>query len=389
MAPPISIIDPNIQLGSCWAMNTNFVHNDDYNDEYGYEYDTGNGNNGDYYNDNAHRGGRITLRLERPLSTIQYFGIDHYPYPNDMSSSRSRASSAPRKVRLIGYPPCVDDDIDDKHNDDDDDTNNEVNDDGSHDVTQVFIHKIKSLYHSILKDDDNTKNYVNSKTNNNNSHQKEKKVKERCRLLGFDESKPTNLGTYQYKIDNHHNNDGGTTTPSNKKEREVVTMSQQTFQIRNDRNNNEPVSMMDATVSSFDTNDVSVGVSNDYEYEKEEEEKQQMINDKASSSKASSSGASVCSMPSSSSSSSSSNTVPVGSCAPPDGFYNDDGNGITTTTKQESLATATDDNGSSSSSSNRQSKTKPLIAAVTFVVEDNWGHLDYTCIYRFRLHSGP
>lgn len=72
----------NNQLGSCWAM-------------------TG-------------RNGKVTLRLNHPIS-IQSVTVDHYPglpsaHDYIKESEEEINKSAPRSIRLVGYPPCRDED---------------------------------------------------------------------------------------------------------------------------------------------------------------------------------------------------------------------------------------------------------------------------------------
>eukprot|EP00557_Chaetoceros_sp_GSL56_P006198 CAMPEP_0176495434 /NCGR_PEP_ID=MMETSP0200_2-20121128/10648_1 /TAXON_ID=947934 /ORGANISM="Chaetoceros sp., Strain GSL56" /LENGTH=658 /DNA_ID=CAMNT_0017893299 /DNA_START=63 /DNA_END=2039 /DNA_ORIENTATION=+ len=80
-APVETVLDPNGNLGSCWKM--------------------------------AGRNGRVTFRLKRPV-VVESITIDHYPWlssahnPDDF---RNHVTSAPRFMRVIGYPPCDDDSV--------------------------------------------------------------------------------------------------------------------------------------------------------------------------------------------------------------------------------------------------------------------------------------
>ena len=83
--PPETIMTKNNHLGSCWAMPGS--------------------------------SGKVTLRLKEPRS-IRSVTIDHYPgLPSAHLEQTSNGAntinrSAPRFVRVIGYPPCADEDAD-------------------------------------------------------------------------------------------------------------------------------------------------------------------------------------------------------------------------------------------------------------------------------------
>jgi hypothetical protein len=80
-APVETIMDPNGHLGSCWKM--------------------------------AGRNGRVTFRLARPVM-VESITIDHYPWLSSAHNPEeywNHVASAPRFMRVIGYPPCEEEDV--------------------------------------------------------------------------------------------------------------------------------------------------------------------------------------------------------------------------------------------------------------------------------------
>ncbi len=61
--------------------------------------------------------------------------------------------------------------------------------------------------------------------------------------------------------------------------------------------------------------------------------------------------------------------IPAGSCAPP---------------KEPDDVPSCGGDTSSSDQSERQ-----VVSAVSFIVEENWGNHEYTCLYRVRVHGDP
>lgn len=81
-APVETILDPNVHLGSCWKM--------------------------------VGRNGRVTFRLKRPIRGLESITIDHYPWlpsAHDPEEFWNHVSSAPRFMRVIGYPACEEEDV--------------------------------------------------------------------------------------------------------------------------------------------------------------------------------------------------------------------------------------------------------------------------------------
>lgn len=75
-APVETVMDPNMNLGSCWKM--------------------------------AGRNGRVTFHLDRPM-VIDSITIDHYPWlisAHNSDEYLNHVTSAPRFMRVIGYPSC-------------------------------------------------------------------------------------------------------------------------------------------------------------------------------------------------------------------------------------------------------------------------------------------
>ena len=65
----------------------------------------------------------------------------------------------------------------------------------------------------------------------------------------------------------------------------------------------------------------------------------------------------------------------AGQCAPP---------------KDEDSLPSCGGEDTSSQSTNRSSKQEPIVVkAVSFIIEENWGNADYTCLYRVRVHGDP
>ena len=62
--------------------------------------------------------------------------------------------------------------------------------------------------------------------------------------------------------------------------------------------------------------------------------------------------------------------IPAGSCAPPK--------------EPDDVPSCGGDTSSSSDESERQ-----VVSAVSFIIEENWGNNDYTCLYRVRVHGEP
>jgi hypothetical protein len=75
-------------------------------------------------------------------------------------------------------------------------------------------------------------------------------------------------------------------------------------------------------------------------------------------------------------------SLPVGQCAPPKDVDSvpscgaDTSSTLSTTSKKR--------RGGSSTTSARQ---RQVVEAVSFIIEENWGNRDYTCLYRVRVHG--
>lgn len=205
--PPETIMNKNNHLGSCWAM--------------------------------AGSNGKVTLRLCNPIS-INSVTIDHYPglkTAHDIANDKGDSinSSAPRFVRVVGYPLC----------------------------------------------DDENKNTVD------------------CIKLGFDKSKPINLGSFEYE---RVSNDSQTQYQASR--------SSQTFTLNAGHSTGDSCGSPEPS---------SCGGSYDDGYD---------------------SGGSC------------------GSSYPSCGDEEDDSD-----------------------------IEMPIVSAVSFFIDGNWGNENYTCLYRVRVHS--
>ena len=76
--------------------------------------------------------------------------------------------------------------------------------------------------------------------------------------------------------------------------------------------------------------------------------------------------------------------VAPGQCAPPK-----DENLLPSCGGDDTTTTTTSTTKLSSNGKGGVGDRRSIVKAVSFVVEDNWGNTDYTCLYRVRVHGDP
>ncbi len=234
--PPETIMSKNNHLGSCWAM--------------------------------AGSNGKITLRLRKQMTTIKSVTVDHYPgipSAHQESYADNINQSAPRFIKVIGYPPCADEDRD------------------------------------ALD----------------------------CIKLGFDKMKPLDLGSFEYNpvptIDDPFEDYGNASKPRR---------SSQTFKLR-------PKPGTDVDDMMYDNEDVMHEDDADDDNDDDDNEKGKIKEDGMF-------GGGSCSA-----------TKP--SC----------GSEVIGEDEEES----------------ENIMEALTIASISFIIDENWGNEDFTCIYRIRVHG--
>ena len=233
-------------------------------------------------------GPKYTVRLPHPVY-IDAVTIEHRSFPlprGRLEDGHKGGESAPRWVRVVGFPPCS-------------------TTDGGYDETTAD------------------------------------EQSEECAARGFDFSDPIDLGSFEYQRitvtgreddygggDDEDEEDIGLVVDASKRRRSV-----QTFAVKG--GTWKPTSLLD-------NNDASLGTGEKVEEdapiipEPEEEE-----------------------------------PLPFGQCAPP---------------KDEESEPSC---GGDPSSATTHSAPRQIVEAVTFIVEENWGNSEYTCLYRVRVHGDP
>ena len=257
-------------------------------------------------------GPKYTVRLPHPIY-IDAVSIEHrsFPLPREILESGTvrGGESAPRWVRVVGFPPCPKD------------------------------------------------------------KKKKNDIDEDCGVRGFDVSEPIDLGSFEYHRitvtgreddygspitdddDDEEEEEGGPNDPfSNGRRRRSI----QTFGVKGGQwkptsllGNDETLDInVEKKMEDYDSQEArqcpdgstscdAAALLDDDEEEEEEE------------------------------------SLPVGQCAPP---KDED--------SEPSCGGDSDSDASSSSSKKRQ-----IVEAVSFIIEENWGNSEYTCLYRVRVHG--
>eukprot|EP00984_Skeletonema_dohrnii_P005589 scaffold1970_cov78-Skeletonema_dohrnii-CCMP3373.AAC.3 len=220
-------------------------------------------------------GPKYTVRLPYPIH-IDAVSVEHraFPLPQRVLNDGVRGGeSAPRWVKVVGFPPC---------------------DDGNGNLIEAD--------------------------------------EEECHKLGFDISQPIELGSFEYHPvtvsgrEDDYGGGGAEETSSSDSERRRRSI--QTFTVKG---GNVKASGMeekggDAEILGSDEPGLEV---EDYE-------------------------------------------IPAGSCAPPK--------------EPDDVPSC---GGDTSSSSDQSQIERQVVSAVSFIIEENWGNNDYTCLYRVRVHGEP
>lgn len=211
-------------------------------------------------------GPKYTVRLPYPIH-IDAVSIEHraFPLPQSVLKDGVRGGeSAPRWVKVVGFPPCGDD-----------------ND------------KIEA-------------------------------EEEGCDKLGFDISRPIDLGSFEYhpatvsgREDDYGGGDGDETSDSVSRRRSIQTFTVKGGMVKESGSEEEGG-------DDISTDEPELEVE-DYE-------------------------------------------IPAGSCAPPK--------------EPDDVPSCGGDMSTSSDQSERQ-----IVSAVSFIIEENWGNNEYTCLYRVRVHG--
>jgi len=221
-------------------------------------------------------GPKYTVRLPYPIH-IDAVSVEHraIPLPQRVLNDGVRGGeSAPRWVKVVGFPPC---------------------DDGNG---------------NLIEADD----------------------EEECDKLGFDISQPIELGSFEYHpvtVSGREDDYGGgdvEETSSSDSDSDRRRRSIQTFAVKGGK---VKASGMEETGGDADSLS-----SDEPDFEVEDYE------------------------------------IPAGSCAPPK--------------EPDDVPSCGGDMSSSSDESERQ-----VVSAVSFIIEENWGNNDYTCLYRVRVHGEP
>eukprot|EP00984_Skeletonema_dohrnii_P006379 scaffold2282_cov77-Skeletonema_dohrnii-CCMP3373.AAC.3 len=218
-------------------------------------------------------GPKYTVRLPYPIH-IDAVSVEHraFPLPQRVLTDGVRGGeSAPRWVKVVGFPPC---------------------DDGNGNLIEAD--------------------------------------EEECDKLGFDISQPIELGSFEYhpvtvsgREDDYGGGDVEETSSSDSDRRR---RSIQTFTVKGGK-------VKESDMEEEGSDDDILG-SDEPGLEVEDYE------------------------------------IPAGSCAPPK--------------EPDDVPSCGGDTSSSSDESERQ-----VVSAVSFIIEENWGNNDYTCLYRVRVHGEP
>ncbi|KAL3792818.1 hypothetical protein HJC23_002625 [Cyclotella cryptica] len=248
-------------------------------------------------------GPKYTVRLSQPIY-IDAVSLEHrsFPIPKAAFEGRKKGGeSAPRYVRLVGFPPCSDVD------------------------------------------------------------------NEECKLRGFDITRPIDLGNFEYQrvLISGGNDDYGDiddkSKVSDRTRNGLRRRSIQTFRVKG--GTWEPPSMDDKTLEDVrptrtHETDESQCSFDDLECSANETPKKQVESevDPIAKALATQGGG--------------------GECAP---NYDD----------IDSFPSCGVDNSDSyvSSSSSSENNTRHIVAAVSFIIEENWGNEEYTCLYRLQVHG--
>ena len=216
-------------------------------------------------------GPKYTVRLPYSIH-IDAVSIEHRSFPlpqSALANGVSGGESAPRWVKVVGFPPCKEEDDDDGN-------------------------------HLIEGEDDG------------------------CDKLGFDMNQPIDLGSFEYHpvtVSGREDDYGGGEDSDESSRRSV-----QTFAVKGGKLNSDDVEEDNGSETHSDEPDLEV------EYE-----------------------------------------IPAGSCAPP--------------AEPDEIPSCGGDDTSSSSFSGKSERQ--LVSAVSFIIEENWGNIDYTCLYRVQVHGDP
>ena len=269
-------------------------------------------------------GPKYTVRLPYPIY-IDAVTFEHRSFPllpseqtiNDRTTSSRSGKSAPRWIRVVGFPPCS------RKAHGDEDYGDDEAEDGE------------------------------------------------CAVRGFDIAKPIDLGSYEYqRIDESGDSDGvgeegeGTAdeTLSNVLERR---RSIQTFAVAGGRwkppsllindSSEDNTEIDDEPYDSRDPRQCSEdSPSCDASFEADENDDMELDDE----------------------------SLPVGQCAPPKDVDSVPSCGADMTSSTVSETTKKFRGGGKTSAQARK-----LVEAVSFIIEENWGNREYTCLYRIRVHG--
>lgn len=217
-------------------------------------------------------GPKYTVRLGYPIH-IDAVSIEHrsFPLPQSALAGGMRGGeSAPRWIKVVGFPPCKE---------------GVGDDDGNH----------------LMEGEDDG-----------------------CDKLGFDMNQPIDLGSFEYLpvTVSGREDDYGKREEGDESSRRSV----QTFVVKGGK------------LNGLDSDDVE----EDNESETHSDEPDLEVDYE----------------------------IPAGSCTPPK--------------EPDEIPSCGGDTSSSSDKSERQ-----IVSAVSFIIEENWGNSDYTCLYRVQVHGDP
>ncbi len=264
-------------------------------------------------------GPKYTVRLPYPIY-IDAVTFEHRSFPLPKQNSRG-GESAPRWMRVVGFPPCSTKGRDDDYEDDDIDDDNE------------------------------------------------------CAVRGFDIAKPIDLGSFEYQRIQPETGDVNGSEGLGEDEDEMKDesfrdeierrRSIQTFAVKGGRwkpsslLNDDSTDYKSEMIEEYDSRDPRQCSEDSASCEAllEENELDELVLEEDES-------------------------LPVGQCAPPKDVDSvpscgaDTSSTLSTTSKKR--------RGGSSTTSARQ---RQVVEAVSFIIEENWGNRDYTCLYRVRVHG--
>jgi len=262
-------------------------------------------------------GPKYTVRLPYPIY-IDAVTFEHRSFPLPKQNSRG-GESAPRWIRVVGFPPCST--------------------------------KGREDYEEVDVDADE------------------------CAVRGFDIAKPIDLGSFEYKRilpeTGDLNGSEGLGEDEDEKEDESFRneierrRSIQTFAVKGGRwkptslLNNDSTDDKSEMIEEYDSRDprqcsedsesceASLEENKHDELELEEDE-----------------------------------SLPVGQCAPPKDVDSVPSCGVNTSSRLSTTSKKRRGSSSTTSAGQRQ-----IVEAVSFIIEENWGNRDYTCLYRVRVHG--